>query len=146
MGRWERGSRGRGTYVYLWLIFIVVWQKPAHHCKAIILHKKRKMYKTLILSCLLSSGVTTPNRTWFLPFVVLLLTRGDRWAIPIISVWWMLGPILHNIHSIPWHTVERYHHTNVHGDKHAWFQEKKSLDWNLGLCSLVGIIWLDEVG
>ena len=25
-----------GTYVYLWLIDAVVWQKPAQHCKPII--------------------------------------------------------------------------------------------------------------
>ena len=28
------------TYVYLWLIHIVVWQKPIQHCKAIILQLK----------------------------------------------------------------------------------------------------------
>ena len=26
-----------GTYVYLWLTHIVVWQKPIQYCKAIIL-------------------------------------------------------------------------------------------------------------
>ena len=26
-----------GTYVYVWLIHTVVWQKPTQHCKAIIL-------------------------------------------------------------------------------------------------------------
>ena len=39
-GRWQRGSRGRGTYVYLWLIHVDVWQKPAQYCKAIILQYK----------------------------------------------------------------------------------------------------------
>ena len=29
-----------GTYVYLWLIHIVVWKKPIQHCKAIILQLK----------------------------------------------------------------------------------------------------------
>ena len=28
-GRWERASRG-GTYVYLWLIHVNVWQKPTN--------------------------------------------------------------------------------------------------------------------
>ena len=28
--------------MYLWLIHIVVWQKPTQHCKAIILQFKRK--------------------------------------------------------------------------------------------------------
>ena len=29
-----------GTYVYLWLIHVDVWQKPTQHCKAIILQLK----------------------------------------------------------------------------------------------------------
>ena len=36
-GRWEGGLR-----VYLWLIHVDVWQKPAQHRKAIILQLKRK--------------------------------------------------------------------------------------------------------
>ena len=35
----ERFKR-EGTYVYLWLIHIVVWQKPTQYCKAIILQLK----------------------------------------------------------------------------------------------------------
>ena len=35
-GRFKR----EGTYVYLWLIHIVVWQKPIHHCRTIILQLK----------------------------------------------------------------------------------------------------------
>ena len=30
------------TYVYLWLICVVVWQKPTQHCKVIILQLKMK--------------------------------------------------------------------------------------------------------
>ena len=39
---WEMGGRLRreGTYVYLWLIHVDVWQKPSQHCKAIILQLK----------------------------------------------------------------------------------------------------------
>ena len=38
---WRVGRRfERGKYVYLWLTYIVVWQKPAHHYKAIILQLK----------------------------------------------------------------------------------------------------------
>ena len=29
-----------GTYVYLWLIYVVVWQKSTQYCKAIILQLK----------------------------------------------------------------------------------------------------------
>ena len=32
-GRFKR----EGPYVYLWLIYIVVWQKSMQHCKATIL-------------------------------------------------------------------------------------------------------------
>ena len=39
---WEVGGKFKreGTYVYPWLIHVVVWQKPAQPCKAIILHLK----------------------------------------------------------------------------------------------------------
>ena len=40
--RWEMGGRCKreGTYVYLWLIHVDVWQKPTQYCKAIILQLK----------------------------------------------------------------------------------------------------------
>ena len=42
------GGRGEiqkgGIYVYLWLIHVVVWQKPAQYCKAIILQLKKLMH------------------------------------------------------------------------------------------------------
>ena len=36
---WEVGRRFKreGTYVYLWLIHVAIWQKPAQYCKAMIL-------------------------------------------------------------------------------------------------------------
>ena len=49
--RWEGGSKGRGYYVYLWLIHVDVWQKRKF-CKAIVfqlkinLKKKPKTKKT----------------------------------------------------------------------------------------------------
>ena len=36
-----------GTYVYLWLLHIVVWQKPTQYCKAIILQLKIDVKKTV---------------------------------------------------------------------------------------------------
>jgi len=43
------GVRGRfkreGTYVYLWLMHTVVWQKVTQHCKAIILQLKLNLKK-----------------------------------------------------------------------------------------------------
>ena len=41
--RWEGvGERLKrmGIYVYLWLINVVIWQKPTQQCKAIILQLK----------------------------------------------------------------------------------------------------------
>ena len=39
---WEGRGRAKreGTYVYLWLVPINVWQKPTQYCKAIILQLK----------------------------------------------------------------------------------------------------------
>ena len=38
---WEVGKFKReGTYIYLWLIHTIVWQKPTQYCKAIILQLK----------------------------------------------------------------------------------------------------------
>ena len=36
------GFRREGTYVYLWLIGVDVWQRPTQYCKAIILQFKKK--------------------------------------------------------------------------------------------------------
>jgi len=37
---WGRRGGGKfkreGTYVYLWLIHVDVWQKPTQYCKAVI--------------------------------------------------------------------------------------------------------------
>ena len=44
-GRWEEGLR-EGTYIYLWLIHIDIWQKAIQCCKAIILQLKiNKIFK-----------------------------------------------------------------------------------------------------
>ena len=37
---WWRRLKKEGTYIYLWLIQVIVWQKPIQHCKAIILQLK----------------------------------------------------------------------------------------------------------
>ena len=34
-----------GTYVYLWLIYVDVWQKPTHYCEAIIFQLKINRYE-----------------------------------------------------------------------------------------------------
>ena len=45
---WEVRERFKtdGTYVYLWLIHVDVWQKPTQYCKAIIFHLKIHKSKT----------------------------------------------------------------------------------------------------
>ena len=35
-----------GTYVYLWVIHVDVWQKPTQYCKAIVLRLKINKLKT----------------------------------------------------------------------------------------------------
>ena len=49
------GVRGRfkreGTYVYLRLTHVVIWQKPAQHCKAIILQLKINYIYIYIYIC-----------------------------------------------------------------------------------------------
>ena len=40
-----------GTYVYLWLIHVDVWQKPILHCKAIILQLKINTTKQKRKNC-----------------------------------------------------------------------------------------------
>ena len=44
---WEVGGKFKreGTYVYLWLIHVDVWQKPTHYCKAITLQLKINKFK-----------------------------------------------------------------------------------------------------
>ena len=56
-----------GPYVYLWLIYVDVWQKPTQYCKEIILQlkinvkikkRKRKKARKQHQSCVLwNSGV-----------------------------------------------------------------------------------------
>ena len=47
---WEGRLKREGTYVYLWLIHTVVWQKPTQYCKAIILQLKTKFKKSSPIS------------------------------------------------------------------------------------------------
>ena len=56
MGR-EVGGRFKreGTYVYLWLIHVDVWQKPTQYCRAIILQLKINELKKKVYSVQLTS-------------------------------------------------------------------------------------------
>ena len=55
--RWG-GSGREGTYVYLWMIYVDIWQKPTQHYKAIILQLKINIKKKPDQYCL---------RLWVLP-------------------------------------------------------------------------------
>ena len=46
----EREVQEGGTYVYLWVVHVVVWQKPTHYCKAIIF--QLKVNKKILNECL----------------------------------------------------------------------------------------------
>ena len=56
---WEVGGRFKreGTYVYLWLTPVDVWQKTAQHCKAMILQLKKKKTKKKLKQNNVSSGL-----------------------------------------------------------------------------------------
>ena len=58
-GRFKR----EGTDIYRWLIHVNIWQKPAQHCKAIILQLRRNIY--IFLIC----------RTWWLSGSIALGSR-----------------------------------------------------------------------
>ena len=60
----ERRYRREGTQVYLWLIQVVVWQKPVQYCKAIILQLTiflKKSHEKTFLFCLAAACPTLPN-------------------------------------------------------------------------------------
>ena len=40
-----RRFKRQGTYVYLWLTHVDVWQKPTKYCKAVILQSKMNLKK-----------------------------------------------------------------------------------------------------
>ena len=42
-----RRFKREGTYGYLWLIHVDIWQKPAQYCKEIILQLKIKKKKSV---------------------------------------------------------------------------------------------------
>ena len=41
----EREVHEAGTYVYLWLIQVHIWQKPTQYCKAVLFQLKNKFKK-----------------------------------------------------------------------------------------------------
>ena len=49
--------RREGTYVYLWIIHVVVWQKPTQHYKAIILQSKIQTFFKKVRQSLSARGL-----------------------------------------------------------------------------------------
>ena len=73
-GRWDGDSRGRGTYVYLWLIHVDIRQKPTQYCKAIIFQLKINWRKDPHCSSVSRSSASTMTK---MPAVT-LLRRGSE--------------------------------------------------------------------
>ena len=44
----RRQVQERGTYIYLWLIHVDIWQKPAQHCKRNYPPIKNKLKKIFL--------------------------------------------------------------------------------------------------
>ena len=70
MGAWWEGGRFKKEtiYVNLWLICVVVQQKPTQYCKAIFLHLKINLKNSLIILIKNCSGL-------FLPFKISVLNK-----------------------------------------------------------------------
>ena len=92
--------RREGIHVYLWLIYIIIWQKSRQHCEAIILQLKKKSLM-FSKSCLLSFS------RGFLPCLVINLQKkgnypSDHWHFcpPLPSI-----PVLLLVLSAPGFSV-----------------------------------------
>ena len=47
-GKREGSSRGKATYVYLWLIHVDVWQKPIQYCNYLSTKNKEKQQEKVL--------------------------------------------------------------------------------------------------
>ena len=75
MGRWFKRE---GTYVYLWLIHIVVWQKPNQFCKTIILKINKQIYLFFLKQRSHFSNKVQCRQIYPLPVV---MYRCENWTI-----------------------------------------------------------------
>ena len=74
---WERVGGGReGTYVYLWLTHVDVWQKSNQYCKAIILQLKLNFLKMLGWVAISSFRGSSRLRDWACIFYASCLASG----------------------------------------------------------------------
>ena len=64
---WEVRFKREGTYAYLWLIHVDVWQKQSQYCKIIILQLKIKLRKR--------KGCDTNHRDILFTFITLELSQ-----------------------------------------------------------------------
>ena len=65
----ERGRlKKEGTYVYLWLIHVDVWQKPTQYCNYPSINNKSKKKKNTVLpGLILLQRTGCPPGLWQLP-------------------------------------------------------------------------------
>ena len=96
---WEVGGRFKreGTYVYLWLIHITVWQKPTQHCKESILQLKKK--KELPLG--MSIHMSDENAVQTFPAMGRRCVDTQNW----VSAAPQAGPHLPNTQTAPDRTL-----------------------------------------
>ena len=110
MGREMGGSfKKKGTYVYLWLIHVVVWQKPTKLCKAIIFQLKNKLIKKK--ENLRPCPVVWSGRACFnsLNWFVGLMSLEKKKVTPLVAVqrdgepWAILGGLLRLVCARGWY-------------------------------------------
>ena len=69
-GRGEGSSKERGTYVYLWLIHVYIWQKPIQYCNyspiKTKLIKKSKVIKDICISQNIYFYLLHPEQIFFM--------------------------------------------------------------------------------
>ena len=76
---WEVGG-SFGTWVYLWLILVDVWQKTTKFCKAIILQLKIKKKKVHLVKDMVFPVVVYGYESW-------TIKKAEHWRINAFELW-----------------------------------------------------------
>ena len=79
---WEVGGsfQREGTYVYLWLMHLDVWQKPTQYCKAVILQLKINKLRGEKIHLPHQRVASVKAETLFLIFFIALHTACASYA------------------------------------------------------------------
>ena len=86
------GFRREGTYIYLWLIHVDVWQRPTQYCKAIILQSKTPQFKKISVKvesdesnwswpCHSKGGLHNSVKLWACYYAGPPKTDGTQWRV-----------------------------------------------------------------